>query len=99
MKKIILSIFLSIFCLYLVGCSTPKQPTHEQKRGEYSTNELDSMYPLYASQSKWNSKFSFNHTFNDGIFSTIESLEDIVCESLSSLFDCDFSDEYLKDNF
>ena len=57
------------------------------------------MYTLYASQSKWNSKFSFNHTFNDGIFSTIESLEDIVCESLSSLFDCDFSDEYLKDNF
>ena len=53
MKKIILSIFLSIFCLYLVGCSTPKQPTHEQKRGEYSTNELYSMYPLYASQSKW----------------------------------------------
>lgn len=49
--------------------------------------------------SKWNSKFSFNHTFKDGIFSTIESLEDIVCESLSSLFDCDFSDEYLKDNF
>lgn len=99
MKKIILSIFLSIFCLCLVGCSTPKQPTHEQKRGEYSTNELYSMYPLYASQHKWNSKFSFNHTFKDGIFSTIESLEDIVCESLSSLFDCDFSDEYLKDNF
>lgn len=83
MKKIILSIFLSIFCLYLVGCSTPKQPTHEQKRGEYSTNELYSMYPLYASQSKWNSKFSFNHTFKDG--KLLKSIQMNICDFISEI--------------
>ena len=31
MKKIILSIFLSIFCLYSVGCSTPKQPMNKNE--------------------------------------------------------------------
>ena len=57
------------------------------------------MYPLFVSQNQYGSKFEINHTFETGIFSTVEDLEDIKCESLSNLFNCKFSEEYLKDNF
>ena len=57
------------------------------------------MYPLFVSQSQYGSKFEINHTFKTGIFSIFEDLEDIKCESLSNLFNCKFSEEYLKENF
>ena len=100
MKKILVSLFLLIFSLCLVGCvDTPNGPGSEQPVGEYDNNKLYSMYPLFVSKDQYSSKFEINHTFEDGIFSTVEDLEDIECESLSSLFDCNYSDEYLKENF
>ena len=100
MKKILVSMFLLIFGLCLAGCvDTPNGPGSEQPVGEYDNNKLYSMYPLFVSQNQYSSKFEINHTFEDGIFSTVEDLEDIECESLSSLFDCNYSDEYLKENF
>ena len=100
MKKLLFSMFLLVFGLCLVGCvDTPNGPGSEQPVGEYDNNRLYSMYPLFVSQDQHSSKFEINHTFEDGIFSTVEDLEDIECESLSSLFDCNYSDEYLKENF
>jgi hypothetical protein len=100
MKKILVSMFLLVFGLCLVGCvDTPNGPGSAQPVGEYDNYKLYSMYPLFVSQDQYSSKFEINHTFEDGIFSTVEDLEDIECESLSSLFDCNYSDEYLKENF
>ena len=100
MKKILVSLFLLIFSLCLVGCvDTPNGPGSEQPVGEYDNNKLYSMYPLFVSQDQYSSKFEINHTIEYGIFSTVEDLEDIKCESLSSLFDCNYNDEYLKENF
>ena len=100
MKKILVSLFLLIFSLCLVGCvDTPNGPSSEQPVGEYDNNKLYSMYPLFVSQDQYSSKFEINHTIEYGIFSTVEDLEDIKCESLSSLFDCNYNDEYLKENF
>ena len=100
MKKIFVSIFLLVFTLCLVGCvDTPNGPGSAQPLGEYDNNKLYSMYPLFVSQNQYGSKFEINHTFETGIFSTVEDLEDIKCESLSNLFNCKFSDEYLKENF
>lgn len=100
MKKILVSIFLLVFGLCLVGCvDTPNGPGSEQPRGDYDNSKLYSMYPLYVSQDEYGSKFEIKHTFKLGIFSTIEDLEDIKCENLPSLFNCDFSEEYLKENF
>lgn len=100
MKKIFVSIFLLVFGLCLVGCvDTPNGPGSEQPVGEYDNNKLYSMYPLFVSQDQYGSKFEINHTFKTGIFSTVEDLEDIKCESLSNLFNWKFSEEYLKENF
>ena len=100
MKKILVSLFLLIFSLCLLGCvDTPNGPSSEQPVGEYDNNKLYSMYPLFVSQDQYSSKFEINHTIEYGIFSTVEDLEDIKCESLSSLFDCNYNDEYLKENF
>ena len=100
MKKILVSLFLLILSLCLVGCvDTPNGPGSEQPVGEYDNNKLYSMYPLFVSQDQYSSKFEINHTIEYGIFSTVEDLEDIKCESLSSLFDCNYNDEYLKENF
>ena len=100
MKKILVSLFLLIFSLCLVGCvDTPNGPGSEQPVGEYDNNKLYSMYPLFVSQDQYSSKFEINHTIEYEIFSTVEDLEDIKCESLSSLFDCNYNDEYLKENF
>lgn len=100
MKKILVSMFLLVFGLCLVGCvDTPNGPGSEQPVGEYDDDRLYSMYPFFVSQDQYGSKFEINHTFETGIFSTVEVLEDIKCESLSSLFNCNFSEEYLKENF
>lgn len=100
MKKILVSMFLLVFGLCLVGCvDTPNGPGSEQPLGEYDNNKLYSMYPLFVSQNQYGSKFEINHTFKTGIFSTVEDLEDIKCESLSNLFNWKFSEEYLKENF
>ena len=100
MKKILVSLFLLIFSLCLVGCvDTPNGPGSTQPVGEYDNYKLYSMYPLFVSQDQYSSQFEINHTIEYGIFSTVEDLEDIECESLSSLFDCNYSDEYLKENF
>ena len=100
MKKILVSMFLLVFGLCLVGCvDTPNGPGSEQPLGDYDNNRLYSMYPFFVSQDQHGSKFKINHTFECGLFSTIEDLEDIKCESLSNLFNCDLSDEYLKENF
>lgn len=100
MKKIFVSIFLLVFGLCLVGCvDTPKETDSAQPLGEYDNNKLYSMYPLFVSQNQYGSKFEINHTFETGIFSTVEDLEDIKCESLSNLFNWKFSEEYLKENF
>ena len=84
--------------LFCSSCDKPNGPGTEEPKGEYNNNKLYSMYPLYVSQDQYGSKFNINHTFEDGIFSTVEDLEDIECESLSSLFDSNYSDEYLKEN-
>jgi len=100
MKKIFVSIFLLVFGLCLVGCvDAPKGPGSAQPLGEYDNNKLYSMYPLFVSQNQYGSKFEINHTFETGIFSTVEDLGDIKCESLSNLFNWKFSEEYLKENF
>ena len=100
MKKILVSMFLLVFGLCLVGCvDTPNGPGSAQPLGEYDNNKLYSMYPLFVSQNQYGSKFEINHTFETGIFSTVEDLEDIKCESLSNLFNWKFSEEYLKENF
>lgn len=100
MRKILVSLFLLVFGLCLVGCvDTPNGPGSEQPLGEYDNNKLYSMYPLFVSQNLHGSKFEINHTFKTGIFSTVEDLEDIKCESLSNLFNCNFSEGYLKENF
>ena len=100
MKKILVSMFLLVFGLFLVGCvDTPNGPGSEQPVGEYDDDRLYSMYPFFVSQEQYGSKFEINHTFKTGIFSTVEVLEDIKCESLSSLFNYNFSEEYLKENF
>ena len=100
MKKILVSIFLLVFGLCLVSCvNTPNGPGSAQPLGEYDNNKLYSMYPLFVSQNQYGSKFEINHTFKTGIFSTVEDLEDIKCESLSNLFNWKFSEEYLKENF
>ena len=100
MRKVAI-VVLAFFGLLLMcsSCSKPKGPGTAEPKGEYDNSKLYSMYPLYVSQDKYGSKFEINHTFEDGIFSTVEDLEDIECESLSSLFDCNFTDEYLKENF
>lgn len=100
MKKILFSMFLLVFGSCLVGCvDTPNGPGSAQPLGEYDNNKLYSMYPLFVSQNQYGSKFEINHTFKTGIFSTVEDLEDIKCESLSNLFNWKFSEEYLKENF
>ena len=100
MKKILFSMFLLVFGSCLVGCvDTPNGPGSAQPLGEYDNNRLYSMYPLFVSQNQYGSKFEINHTFETGIFSTVEDLEDIKCESLSNLFNWKFSEEYLKENF
>lgn len=100
MRKVAI-VVLAFFGLLLMcsSCDKPKGPGTAEPKGEYDNSKLYSMYPLYVSQDKYGSKFEINHTFEDGIFSTVEDLEDIECESLSSLFDCNFTDEYLKENF
>ena len=100
MKKALISLFLVLFTLCLSGCDiTPKGPGSEQPYGDYDNEKLYSMYPLYALQGEDGPKFGINHTFKDGVFSSIEDLEYIKCESLASLFNCHFTDEYLKENF
>ena len=100
MRKVAI-VVLVFFGLLLIcsSCRKPNGPGTEEPKGEYDNSKLYSMYPLYVSQDQYGSKFEINHTFKTGIFSTVEDLEDIECESLSSLFDCNFTDEYLKENF
>ena len=100
MRKVAI-VVLVFFGLLLMcsSCRKPNGPGTEEPKGEYDNSKLYSMYPLYVSQDQYGSKFEINHTFKTGIFSTVEDLEDIECESLSSLFDCNFTDEYLKENF
>lgn len=96
--SILILVFFGLL-LFCSSCDKPNGPGTEEPKGEYDNNKLYSMYPLYVSQDQYGSKFNINHTFEDGIFSTVEDLEDIECESLSSLFDSNYSDEYLKENF
>lgn len=100
MKKSLVLIILFLMSILIVGCvNTPNGPGTSQPYGDYNNETMYSMYPYYVSSRFSDSKFEFNHTFEDGVHSTVESLEDIKCESLSKLFNANCSDEYLKENF
>ena len=100
MKKSLVLIILFLMSILIVGCvNTPNGPDTSQPYGYYNNETMYSMYPYYVSSRFSDSKFEFNHTFEDGVHSTVESLEDIKCESLSKLFNANCSDEYLKENF
>ena len=103
MKKILVSMFLLVFALCMVGCvDTPNGPGTQDPYGEYDSTRLYSKYPMYATQEVIDDKlkFTFTYAFKDGVNSCVVGLEDIVCDStLQELFNAPVDDAVLKEEY
>ncbi len=103
MKKILVSMFLLVFGLCLFGCTKRSDELGSGvPYGNYDDETMHARYPIfmqYDQTTKSKPEFSFKHTFKDGVFSTIENLEDIKCSSLTELFNYSQTEEELLNNY
>lgn len=103
MKKILVSLFLLVLGLCLVGCvDTPNGPGTQDPYGKYDSTRLYSKYPMYATQEVIDDKlkFTFTDAFKEGVNSCVVGLEDIVCDStLQELFNAPVDDAVLKEEY
>ena len=103
MKKILVSMFLFIFGLFLAGCvDNPNGPGTQDPYGEYDSTRLYSQYPMFATQEVIDDKlkFTFTYAFKDGVNSCVVGLEDIVCDStLQELFNAHVDYAVLKEEY
>ena len=103
MKKILVSLFLLVFGLCLVGCvDNHNGPGSQDPYGEYDSTRLYSKYPMFTTQEVIDDKlkFTFIYAFKDGVNSCVVGLEDIVCDStLQELFNAPVDDAVLKEEY
>ena len=109
MKKKLVSLFLLIFSLCLVGCvDTPNGPHTTVPYGIYDNSLMMSQYPYQVTQNINSNEPKFEVIVPiPGVigqplypkFPDVISLDYIKCDNLQELFNTDVSEDYLRENF
>ena len=109
MKKVLVSMFLLVFGLCLVGCvDTPNGPHTTYPYGIYDNSLMMSQYPYQVTQninsngSKFEVIVPIPGVVGDSLYPKypdVIPLDYIKCDNLQKLFNTNVSEEYLKENF